>query len=145
MANGNFNVPFPSNEPVWGYAPGSPERAAIMKEVARLSSKTIEIPARIGGRKVRTGRMADAVMPHDHAHVLGRWHKCRKPEVDRAINSALDAHAEWSQMPWQSRAAIFLKAAELLARLEKLCPSGCEELEDLRAAFAGKQTSSRAW
>jgi 1-pyrroline-5-carboxylate dehydrogenase len=115
MANGNFNVPFPSNEPVYGYAPGSPERAAIMKEVARLSSKTIEIPARIGGRKVRTGRMADAVMPHDHAHVLGRWHKCRKPEVDRAIKSALDAHAEWSRMPWQSRAAIFLKAADLLA------------------------------
>jgi 1-pyrroline-5-carboxylate dehydrogenase len=115
MSNGNFNVPFPSNEPVWGYTPGSPERAAIHKEIARLSSKIIEIPARIGGRKVRTGRLAKAVMPHNHSHVLARWHKCKKTEVDRAIKAALDAHAAWSRMPWQSRAAIFLKAADLLA------------------------------
>ena len=115
MSNGSFNIPIPSNEPVLDYLPGSPERRELQAQLRKMSSKTIEIPARIGGRKVRTGRTANAVMPHDHGHVLARWHKCRKPEVDRAIKAALDAHPSWSRMPWQQRAAIFLKAAELLA------------------------------
>jgi 1-pyrroline-5-carboxylate dehydrogenase len=115
MSNGSFEVPYPVNEPVMDYAPGSPERAALQAELKRQSAKTIDIPARIGGRKVRTGKLADTVMPHDHAHVLGRWHKCGKKEVDRAIRAALEAHGDWSRMPWQHRAAIFLKAADLLA------------------------------
>ncbi len=115
MSNGIFEVPFPVNEPVLDYAPGSPECATLQAELERQSAKTIDIPARIGGRKIRTGKLADAVKPHDHAHVLGRWHKCGKKEVDRAIRAALDARASWSRMPWQHRAAIFLKAADLLA------------------------------
>jgi 1-pyrroline-5-carboxylate dehydrogenase len=115
MSNGIFEVPFPVNEPVLDYSPGSPERTALQAELKRQSARTIDIPARIGGRKVRTGKLADAVMPHDHAHVLGRWHKCGKKEVDRAIRAALEAHESWSRMPWQHRAAIFLKAADLLA------------------------------
>jgi len=115
MSNGSFNIPIPSNEPVLDYLPGSPERRDLRDQLRKMSSKVIEIPARIGGRKVRTGRTAKAVMPHDHGHVLANWHKCRKPEVDRAIKAALDAHASWSRMPWQQRAAIFLKAADLLA------------------------------
>jgi len=115
MSNGSFNVPFPTNEPVLGYAPGSPERAELQMVLDKMARRTIDIPARIGGRRVRTGRTAKAVMPHDHAHVLGHWHKCGKKEVHRAIKAALDAHASWSAMPWQHRAAIFLKAAELLA------------------------------
>ncbi len=115
MSNGIFEVPFPVNEPVLDYAPGSPECATLQAELERQSAKTIDIPARIGGRKIRTGKLADAVKPHDHAHVLGRWHKCGKKEVDRAIRAALDASASWSRMPWQHRAAIFLKAADLLA------------------------------
>jgi len=115
MSNGIFEVPFPVNEPILDYAPGSPEREALQAELKRQSAKTIDIPARIGGRRVRTGKLADAVMPHDHAHVLGRWHKCGKKEVDRAIRAALEAHTTWSRMPWQHRAAIFLKAADLLA------------------------------
>jgi len=115
MSNGIFEVPFPVNEPVLDYAPGSPECATLQAELKRQSAKTIDIPARIGGRKIRTGKLADAVKPHDHAHVLGRWHKCGKKEVDRAIRAALDASASWSRMPWQHRAAIFLKAADLLA------------------------------
>ena len=115
MSNGHFEVPYPVNEPVLDYAPGSPERAALQAEIKRQSNRVIDIPARIGGRKVRTGKLADTVMPHNHAHVLGRWHKCGKPEVKKAIKSALDARDSWSKMPWQHRAAIFLKAAELLA------------------------------
>ena len=82
MANGIFKVPEPFNEPVLGYAPGSPERQELNARMQRLAGRVIDIPARIGGRKVRTGKLAEAVMPHDHAHVLGRWHKCGRREVD---------------------------------------------------------------
>ena len=84
MANGFFKVPEPRNEPVLDYAPGSLERKTLERQLDRMSSRVIEIPARIGGRKIRTGRLAEAVMPHNHAHVLGQWHKCRKVEVERA-------------------------------------------------------------
>jgi 1-pyrroline-5-carboxylate dehydrogenase len=94
---------------------GSPERELLDKTVQRLARRKLDIPARIGGRKVRTGKLAQAVMPHDHNHVLGHWHKCGKPEVQRAIKAALEAHKTWSRMPWHQRAAIFLRAAELLA------------------------------
>jgi 1-pyrroline-5-carboxylate dehydrogenase len=115
MSNGVFNVPFPQNEPVLPYTPGSPERESLKKKLARMAKREIDIPARIGGRKVRTGRLGKSVMPHDHAHVLGRWHKCGKNEVARAIEAADRAHGEWSAMPFQHRAAVFLRAAELLA------------------------------
>jgi 1-pyrroline-5-carboxylate dehydrogenase len=115
MSNGSFGVPFPTNEPVLSYAPGSPERGDLQAMLDKMASRTIDIPARIGGRRVRTGRTTKAVMPHDHGHLLGRWHKCGRQEVKRAIKAALDAHASWSRMPWHQRAAIFLKAAELLA------------------------------
>jgi len=115
MSNGNFDVPVPHNEPVLDFTPGSPERAALVAQLDRMSTRELEIPARIGGRKVRTGRLRDVVKPHDHAHVLGRWHRCGKKEVERAIKAARDAHGEWSRMPWQHRASIFLKAADLLA------------------------------
>jgi 1-pyrroline-5-carboxylate dehydrogenase len=115
MANGIFNVPTPRNEPVLGYAPSSPERAALKEQLAKLAGETIEITPRIGGKRVKTGNTAKAVMPHDHGHVLAVWHKAATKEVNKAIAAALDAYAEWSRMPWHHRAAIFLKAADLLA------------------------------
>jgi 1-pyrroline-5-carboxylate dehydrogenase len=115
MSNGIFNVPYPNNEPVLNYLPYSPERIEIEKQIKKMMRRELDIPARIGGRKVRTGRLATAAMPHDHGHVLGRWHKCGKKEVERAIKAALAAHESWSTTPWQHRAAIFLKAADLLA------------------------------
>jgi len=115
MANGNFNIPFPTNEPVMGYTPGSPERAELQAMMQKLARRPIEIPARINGRKLRTKRLGTSVMPHRHDHVLARWHKCGKSEVQRAIDASLAAHEGWSNMPWQHRAAIFLKAADLLA------------------------------
>ncbi len=115
MSNGSFNIPFPSNEPILSYAPGTPERHDLQAQLEKMSGRVIDIPARIGGRKVRTGRTAKAVMPHDHGHLLARWHKCGKKEVERAIKAAATAHPTWSRMPWQHRAAIFLKAADLLA------------------------------
>ena len=115
MSNGSFSVPVPRNEPVLAYTPGSPERKALRAQLDRMAGEVIEIAPRIGGRRVTTGRTADAVMPHDHRHVLAVWHKAGASEVQRAIDAAGAAHREWSRLPWQERAAIFLKAADLLA------------------------------
>ena len=115
MADGILKVPVPTNEPVLSYAPGTPERRAIASELDRMASEAIEIPARIGGARVTTGKFGQAAMPHDHQHVLARWHKCGASEVERAIRAALEAREGWASLPWQHRAAIFLKAADLLA------------------------------
>jgi len=115
MNHGILSVPPPRNEPVLGYEPGSPERKALKAQVARMSAERVEITPRIGGERIRTGKTGNVVMPHDHAHVLGTWHKAGGQEVAQAIEVAGKAHKEWSRMPWEQRAAIFLKAAELLA------------------------------
>jgi len=115
MPNGIVDVPLPKNEPVLGYTPQSPERAQLADALQAMSRKTIEIMPVIGGRRVRTGDTAKSVKPHDHKHVLATWHKAGAREVKRAIAAAREAHPAWSRMPWESRAAIFLKAADLLA------------------------------
>ncbi len=115
MANSILNVPFPSNEPVRMYEPGSPERESIKKKLAELMAEEIEIPVVIGGERIKTGKMGECRTPHDHSHLLGRYHKAGPEEIERAIAAAKEAHAQWSSMSWESRAAIFLKAADLLA------------------------------
>ncbi|MEE4294416.1 MAG: L-glutamate gamma-semialdehyde dehydrogenase [Xanthomonadales bacterium] len=115
MNNAVINTPYPSNEPVLDYAPGTPEKAALKAALADLSSKQVEIPLVIGGERVKTGRMAQCVMPHDHQHVLGSYHKAGPEEVQKAIDAAVAAQAGWQKFRWEERAAIFLKAAELLA------------------------------
>ena len=115
MPNGIVQVPIPVNDPVLGYAPGSRERAELAGALESMSRRTVEITPVIGGRRVKTGDTANAVKPHDHKHVLATWHKAGRREVTRAIAAARDAHTPWSRMPWESRAAIFLKAADLLA------------------------------
>jgi 1-pyrroline-5-carboxylate dehydrogenase len=115
MSNGILNVPAPRNEPVFSYVPGSPERRALRAQLDRMAGEVVEITPRIGGRRVTTDRTAEAVMPHDHRHVLAVWHKAGAAEVQRAINAAGMAHREWSRRPFHDRAAVFLKAADLLA------------------------------
>jgi 1-pyrroline-5-carboxylate dehydrogenase len=115
MGNGIFSVPTPGNEPVLAYLPGSPERKALRGELDRMGGGVIEITLRIGGRRVTTGRTGEAVMPHDHRHVLAVWHKAEGAEVQRAIDAAGAAHRDWSRRPFHDRAAIFLRAADLLA------------------------------
>ena len=115
MSNGIFSVPVPRNEPILAYTPGSQERKTLRAQLDRMAGEVIEITPRIGGRRVTTGRTADAVMPHDHRHVLAVWYKAGASEVQRAIDAAGAAHREWSRLPWQERAAIFLRAADLLA------------------------------
>ena len=115
MAHGIFRLPAPVNEPVLEYRPGSPERRALQAKLAELAGKEIEIPLVIGGKAVKTGKLATCVMPHDHGHVLARYHQAGKAEVAAAIDAALEARKTWARMPWQDRAAIFKRAADLLA------------------------------
>jgi 1-pyrroline-5-carboxylate dehydrogenase len=115
MSNAFFRVPTPINEPVKGYAPGSPERAELLLELKRLKQFERDIPMHIGGEEVRTGRTITITPPHDHQHVLGQFHEGGTSHVTQAIDAALAAHPAWAALPWVERAAIFLKAAELLA------------------------------
>jgi 1-pyrroline-5-carboxylate dehydrogenase len=114
-AHGTFRVPDPHNEPVLGYEPGSPERDELRHRLDELSSQRLEIPLVIGGEDVKTGDTFEAVMPHNRSHVLADVHKGGAAEVDRAIAAAADAWEDWSRTPWADRAAVFLRAAELLA------------------------------
>ncbi len=115
MNNTFAHTPPPQNEPVRAYGPGSPERAALRKRLQELRSQQIEVPAIIGGREIRTGDTLTMNPPHEHAHVLGIAHQCGQKEIQEAIEAALEARHDWMRMHWQDRAAIFLKAADLLA------------------------------
>ena len=115
MADSRITVPEPVNEPVRSYAPGTAERASIKSRLDALLGDSMEIPLRIGGRPVTTGNLGDCRPPHDHQRLLGRFHKATAAQVGQAIDAARNAHADWSRMPRESRAAIFLKAAEMLA------------------------------
>ena len=115
MANRIAQVPYPTNEPIFSYAPGSPEKKEVLEIYERLYTTTTEIPMRIGNRDVTTDETASMHPPHDHQHQLGVYHKANKKNIEDAIATALEARKAWSQMPWESRAAVFLKAADLVA------------------------------
>ncbi len=115
MPNGIVPVPPPVNEPIHAYAPGSAEKASLKAKMREMLAGEIEIPLIIGGKEVRTGRTAKAVCPHDHGHVLATWHQAGPEEVEQAAEAARQAWKTWSEMDWEARAAVFLKAADLLA------------------------------
>lgn len=115
MSNAFYNVPIPVNEPVKSYAPGTPERAELQKVLTEYRNKQVDIPMYIGGEEVRTGNKVEINPPHDHQHVLGHFHEGDASHVEQAIKAAMDARVKWAEMPWESRAAIFLKAADLIA------------------------------
>jgi 1-pyrroline-5-carboxylate dehydrogenase len=110
-----FHAPEPYNEPIKNYAPGSPEREEVRQRLQQMESQQLEIPLVIGGEEVRTGETFDAVQPHKHSHVLATVHRGGAPEVERAIGAAAEAWNDWSRTPWEERAAIFLRAADLLS------------------------------
>lgn len=116
MNNSVFRFDVPTNEPMNDFAPGSPSRAALKAGLERQAAQVVEIPLIIGGKEVRTGKMRDVVMPCDHGHVLARCHMAGEAEVRRAIDAALAAHDQWSNLSWIERASIGLKAAELLSK-----------------------------
>ena len=115
MFNGIFRIPQPKNEPCFQYAPGSPERAELSAKLKEMLGKQVDVPMIIDGEEVRNGKLADIRCPHDHRHLLGRYHQANALFVTKAIDAAERAKRDWGRMPWESRAVILLKAAELLS------------------------------
>ncbi|SHN39466.1 L-glutamate gamma-semialdehyde dehydrogenase [Chitinophaga sp. CF418] len=115
MHNAYFHFAAPANEPVYSYAPGSPERDALKKQLAAFKAQEFDIPMYIGDKEVRTGKTIDLRPPHEIKHKLGHFHEGDASHVKDAIAAALAARAKWADTPWEQRAAVFLKAAELLA------------------------------
>ena len=106
MSQGLFGIPPPRNEPVLAYAPGAPERAALRARLAELSREEIEIPLVIGGKEVRTGKLADVRCPHRHAQRLARFHQAGPAEVQAAIDAAREARRGWAALPFDARATV---------------------------------------
>lgn len=115
MPKGFFHVPKAVNEPVKSYAPNSPEKAAVLAAYQKMWNETIDVPNYIGEEEIRTGNTKNMTAPHDHQHVVGKYHLAEKAHIERAIATALKAREKWAAMAWEQRAAIFLKAAELIA------------------------------
>ena len=115
MFNGIFRIPRPVNEPCLQYAPGSPERTELFSKLQEMLNGQIDVPMIIDGQEVRNGNLADIRCPHNHQHVLGKYHQADGEYAIKAIDAAEKAKKEWGQMPWESRAVVLLKAAELLA------------------------------
>ncbi len=115
MSNALIKVPDPFNEPVYSYAPGTGERERLEAQLKKMLDEEIEIPLIIGGKEVRTGNLSDCRCPHDHGHLLGRYHKAGPKEIEQAVKETKEAWKEWSEMDWGSRVSVFLRAAELLA------------------------------
>ncbi len=115
MFNGIFQVPEPVNEPILQYRPGSGERAELSAKLKEMLGQQAEVPMIIGGKEVRSGKLADIRCPHDHQHVIGRYHQADASYVTKAVDAAEKTKREWGEMPWESRAVVLLKAAELLA------------------------------
>ncbi|MEP1488723.1 MAG: L-glutamate gamma-semialdehyde dehydrogenase [Algibacter sp.] len=115
MGKGFFNVPIAVNEPVKSYAPGSPERDAVQETYKSMFNSKIDVPLYINGKYIETGNTKTMSPPHDHQHSVGTYHLAEQNHIDDAISTALEARKTWSLMPWEQRAGIFLKAAELIA------------------------------
>ncbi|MBA3340136.1 MAG: L-glutamate gamma-semialdehyde dehydrogenase, partial [Geodermatophilaceae bacterium] len=128
-------VPPPLNEPVRSYAPGSAERAELKTRLATMAKERIEIPLVIGGESVRTGDTAESVMPHDHGHVLATWHRAEPRHVHDAIDAAQRASADWANCAWEDRAAVFLRAAELLTTTWRQTINAATMLNQSKTAY----------
>jgi len=115
MNDAIVSVPDPVNEPVLSYAPGSPEKARLKAALAEVEREVVEIPCVVGGQRIRTGTLREVVMPHRHGHVVARFHAADVATAEQAVRAALEARHTWATMPWEARAAVMLRAAELLA------------------------------
>jgi len=134
--------PLPMNEPILGYLPGSPEKAALKTKLKELAGSRIEIPLVIGGKDVATGDLGECRMPHDHRHLLGVYHKASAKHVQAAATAARKAKKDWAALPWEARAAVFLKAAELLAGRRRSTLNAATMLGQSKTAFQAEIDSA---
>lgn len=135
MNYGYFNYPMPQNEPVLNYAPGSPERKKLQQTLAELKKEEVDIPMYIGGKEVRTNKKRAIHPPHELSHTLGYFHAGEEKHANQAIEAALAARENWSNTSWESRAAIFLKAADLLATKYRSYINGTTMLGQSKNAY----------
>ncbi len=142
MTNAIPRLERPANEPVLGYAPGSPERAKLKAALAELKGRQIEIAPVIGGREIRTGDLAECPMPHEHGRRLATYHKAGAKEVEQAIDAALEARGEWAAMAWEDRVAVFRRAAELLAGPRRMLLNAATMLCQDKTAFQAEIDSA---
>jgi len=142
MSDANFDIPFPSNEPILGYAQGSSEKKELKAACKTLAGQQIDIPMVIGGQEIRTGDTGDCVMPHKHRHKLGQYHKGGAKEVKLAIKAAQKAKMDWANTPFQHRAAILLKAADLLAGRHRMAVNAATMLGQSKNALQAEIDSA---
>lgn len=142
MNLGYFNYPMPVNEPVLNYAPGSKEREQLQNALKELKSEKADIPMYIGGEEVRTNKTIDIHPPHERKHVLGHFHAGDESHVKQAIDAALAAKEAWAEMSWENRAAIFLKAADLLATKYRAYINGTTMLGQSKNAYQAEIDSA---
>ena len=133
--NGRRRVPPATNDPIRSYAPGSPERASLKARLKTMASESIDIPLIIGGKEVHTGSCGKSVMPHDHQHVLGHYHKASESHVLKAVDAARTAWNDWTSWSFDDRAAVILKAAELLRTSWRDVINGATMLGQSKTAF----------
>ncbi len=142
MNFGDFHYPLPANEPIYSYAPGSPERARLKEVLAELKSEVIDVPMYIGGKEVRTGKTVEMRAPHERAHLLGHFHAGERTHVETAIEAALGAREAWSNLSWENRANIFLRAADLIATKYRPYMNGTTMLGQSKNAFQAEIDSA---
>src|SRR2546423_4782521 len=140
--NGIPKIPTPVNEPVLSYAPGAPERAELKRTLKGLSGRQLEIPLIIGGKDVHTGRTVDVVMPHCHRHVLAKAHQAGPAEVQGAVAASRAAWREWSAWGFERRAAVFLKAADLVATRYRPIVNGATMRGQSKTAHQGEMDAA---
>jgi 1-pyrroline-5-carboxylate dehydrogenase len=138
----SFRIPAPVNEPNLSYLPGSSERAALKGALQKMSSERIDIPAIIGGREIRTGTIAQTVMPHAHSHVLADWHAADASQIQQAVDAAIAAQREWASWSFHERAAVFLRAAELLTTTWRATVNAATMLGQSKTVFQAEIDSA---
>ena len=136
------SLPKPRNEPIKDYRPGSPEKQQLKQQLKSMLYEEIEIPLVIGGKQVRTGKLAKCVCPHDHAHVLARYHQAGAEHVQEAAQAAAVAWRSWSELPWERRAAVFLKAADLLSTKYRFILNAATMLGQSKTVFQAEIDSA---
>lgn len=135
MSLGYFDYPLPTNEPILSYAPGTPERARLKSVLSELKGGTVDVPMILGGKEVRTGQEKDIRPPHEIGHLLGKYHYGNAGHIELAVDSALKSRPGWAAMTWESRANIFLRAADLIATKYRPYMNGTTMLGQSKNAF----------